>query len=107
MCSQPIVQAAHEARAIWRLAFRDSPEIASASANEPDWKLRVGSAFRRLKVNRFETVPNSRYFAVAGPNDRRDKSRAAATTRFGSATDVNRFPRTRTALTFFEPRTAP
>src|SRR6476659_3653219 len=107
MCSQPIVQAAHDDRATRRPALRLSPEIASTSAKVPAWKLRVGSALRRLKVNRFDTVPSSRYLAVAGPNDLRDSSFAAVTTRSGSATSVRCDPRTSTAFRFFEPSTAP
>ena len=49
----------------------------------PAWKFRVGRALSRLNVSRLATVPSSRYFAVAGPNDLRDRSRAAATTRPG------------------------
>src|SRR5919199_13354 len=79
MCSQPMVQAAQEFRATRRASFSVSPDRASASANRPCWKFRVGRACRRLKVSRLATAPSSRDLAVAGPNDRRDRSRAAAT----------------------------
>ena len=75
MCSQPMVQAAHDWRATRRAAFSASPDSAAASSNVPCWKFRVGSAARRLKVSRLATVPSSRYFAVAGPNERCDRSR--------------------------------
>src|SRR5207302_2029047 len=90
-----------------RAAARASPEIWSAPSNCPAVKLRVGSALSRLNVRRFDTVPSSRYLAVAGPNDLADRAFAAATTPAGSATGVRTEPRTPTALIFFDPRTAP
>src|SRR5919109_769471 len=80
MCSQPMVQAAQEFRATRRASLSASPESPSAPSNDPDWKLRVGMACSRLNVSRLATVPSSRYFAVAGANDFRDSSFAAATT---------------------------
>ena len=75
MCSQPMVQAAQERRATRRAAFSSSPDRAAAPSNVPCWKLRVGRAAKRLNVSRLATVPSSRYLAVAGPNDRCDRSR--------------------------------
>ena len=51
-----------------------SGERRSAPAKLDCWKLRVGSVPSRLNVSRLLTVPNSRYLAVAGPNDLRDSS---------------------------------
>ena len=108
MCSQPMVQAAQAARATRWASFSTSPEMASAPSNCPAWKFRVGSAFRRLNVSRLATVPSSRYFAVAGPKERADRSFAAATTPAGSATWRARACREPpTAFRFFDPRTAP
>ena len=72
MCSQPIVQAAHETRAIRRAGARSATLSRSAPSNRLAWKFRVGRASNRLKVNRLATVPSSRYFSVAGPNDKRE-----------------------------------
>jgi hypothetical protein len=62
--------------------------VCSASSAAPSkaaaWKLRVGRALMALKVSRLASVPSSRYFAVAGPNDRSRRSRAAARTAAGS-----------------------
>ena len=52
-------------------------------------------------------MPSSRYFAVAGPNDRARRSRAAASTARGSAGATFVAARTATALRFFAPSTAP
>ena len=93
MCSQPIVQAAQAVRVTRWASLSISPEIDSAPSNWPAWKFRVGSAFNRLKVRRFATVPSSRYFAVAGPKEREESSFAAAMTPAGSATGVRREPR--------------
>src|SRR5437763_16894940 len=98
MCSQPMVQAAHDWRATRRAALSDSPERLSASAKEPSWKLHVGRACRRLKVSRLAMVPSSRYLAVAGPKERFDRSRAAAAVPAGSASGVRCEPATTTAL---------
>ena len=56
-----------------------------ASANVAAWKLRVGSVAIALNASRLASVPSSRYFAVAGPNERSRRSRAAASTACGSA----------------------
>src|SRR3989442_974944 len=71
MCSQPMVQAAQEFRATRRAAFSSSPERLAAPSNGPCWKLRVGSAARRLKVKRLATVPSSRHFAFVDHQNRR------------------------------------
>src|SRR5262249_60682558 len=107
MCSHPMVQAAHEARATRRASLSPSPERASAPSKLPDWKLRVGRACSRLNVSRLATVPSSRYLAVAGPKERRDRSFAAALTTSGSATLTRREPATSTALSPLAPSTAP
>ena len=60
----------------WRSASR--ARGSAASSNVPLWKLRVGSAPKRLNVSRLVAVPSSRYFAVAGPNERFDRSRLSA-----------------------------
>ena len=85
MCSQPIVHAAHEARAIRRAGARSSAASRSAPSKWPDWKLRVGRASKRLKTSRLATVPSSRYFSVAGPNERAESRLASATVAAGSA----------------------
>ena len=67
MCSQPIEQDAHELRATPRSSC-------SSSAARPGRrrvaavKLRVGSVETALNASRLARVPNSRYFAVAGPS---------------------------------------
>ena len=85
MCSQPIVQDAQLSRATPRASARSSAARRGASANVAAWKLRVGSAASALNVSRLASVPSSRYFAVAGPNERARRSRAAASTAGGSA----------------------
>ena len=70
MCSQPIVHVTQLSRVFERVVLSSSGEMLAASSNVPLWKLRVGSAPKRLNVSRLVAVPSSRYFAVAGPNDR-------------------------------------
>ena len=41
------------------------------------WKLRLGSVLIALNASRLASVPSSRYLAVAGPNERARRSRAA------------------------------
>jgi hypothetical protein len=106
-CSQPMVQAAQEARWTFPPAARASPEIRSAPANSVSEKFRVGRARRRLRTRTLATVPSSRYLRVAGPKERAERSRAAATTPSGAATGTRPVPRTATAFTFFAARTAP
>ena len=86
-----------------RVADSCSGDRLAASSNVPLWKLRVGSALKRLNVSRFVAVPSSRYFAVAGPNDRFDRSRLSAVTSCGCAHSTRRVPRTAIALMFLEP----
>src|SRR5690349_24111972 len=73
MCSQPIVQDAQLLRATLRRPVT-SPAGCSARSAAPSkaaaWKLRVGRALIALNASRLASVPSSRYFAVAGPNDR-------------------------------------
>ena len=79
-----------------------------ASSNSAAWKLRVGSVEIALKERRFASVPSSRYFSVAGPNERARRSRAAFSTAAESASGA--LPpalRTATALIRFAPSTAP
>src|ERR687895_1017256 len=95
MCSQPIVQQAQLSRATWRLAASSSAASFGAPSNVEVEKLRVGRVESALKASRLASVPSSRYFAVAGPNERVRRSRAAASTALGSA-----------GATFVEARTA-
>ena len=80
MCSQPIVQEAQLCRATFRIAASSSAASAGAWSKVDAWKFRVGSVLIALKASRLASVPSSRYFAVAGPNDRARRSRAAAST---------------------------
>src|SRR6185437_2357479 len=119
MCSQPIVQDAQPERATRRISARPVGAVASlawlpcvaprrsAPSNVADWKLRVGSAEIALKVSRLARVPSSRYLAVAGPNDRSRRSRAAASTCVGSAALTLVAARTAIALRFLAPMPAP
>ena len=107
MCSQPIVHVTQLSRVLVRVAVSCSGERLTASSNVPLWKLRVGSALKRLNVSRFVAVPSSRYFAVAGPNDRFDRSRLSAVRSCGWAHSTRCFPRTAIALMFLAPSTAP
>ena len=70
--SQPIE---HDAQ-LSRTAARSSS--ASVVVSVP--KLRPGSAESALNVSRLASVPRSRYFAVAGPNERARRSLEAAST---------------------------
>ena len=85
MCSQPMVHATQLARVREWSTCSCSGEIFSAPSNVPLWKLRVGRVPRRLNVRRFAAVPSSRYFAVAGPNDRFDRSRLNSVSARGCA----------------------
>ena len=111
MCSQPIVQDAQLLRATRRIPSTASsgadPARRSAPSNSAAWKLRVGSVAIALNVSRLASVPSSRYFAVAGPNDRSLRSRAAASTRRGSAVVTFAAARTAIAFRFFAPMTVP
>src|ERR671923_2565189 len=80
MCSQPIAHEAQLSRATPRASARSSAESRGASANVAAWKLRVGSVAIALNASRFASVPSSRYLAVAGPDERARRSRAAAST---------------------------
>ena len=80
----------------------------AAPSNVPLWKLRVGSVPSRLKVSRFAAVPSSRYFAVAGPNDRFDSALLYSIELASDApTRSGWVPRTAIALMFLLPSTAP
>ena len=78
-----------------------------APSNVAAWKLRVGSVLIALNASRLASVPSSRYFAVAGPNDRSRRSRANASTSPGCAVATLVAARTAIALRFFAPMTAP
>ena len=107
MCSQPIEHEAQLSRATPRASARSSAARRGASENVEAWKLRVGSVAIALNASRLASVPSSRYFAVAGPNDRSRRSRAAASTAFGSAGATFVAGRTATAFRSFAPSTAP
>jgi hypothetical protein len=78
-----------------------------ASSKVPCWKLRVGKVPKRLNVSRFAPVPSSRYFAVAGPKDRFDRSRLNSVNSRGCAHSTRCVPRTAIALMFLLPSTGP
>ena len=80
---------------------------AAGPSNVAAWKLRVGSVLIALNASRLASVPSSRYFAVAGPNDRSRRSRANASTSPGCAVATLVAARTAIALRFFAPMTAP
>src|SRR6516165_5263050 len=103
MCSHPIEHDAHELRATWRSCATSSAPSDAAPSNLAAEKLRVGRAEIALKLSRLAIVPSSRYFAVAAPNERRRRSRAAPSTPAGSADRTFVPPRTITALHHFEP----
>src|SRR4051812_948898 len=107
MCSQPMGHDAQLSRAMPRASARSSAARRGASVNVDSWKLRVGSVEIALNARRFASVPSSRYFAVAGPNERDRRSRAASSTARGSADATFVAGRTATALSSFEPSTAP
>src|ERR1700722_1191961 len=107
MCSQPIVQLTQLSRVLERVVLNCSGERLAASSNEPLWKLRVGRAPKRLNVSILVAVPSSRYFAVAGPNDRFDRDLLIVVSASGCAHPVRSVPRSAIALTLFAPSTAP
>src|SRR5580704_13549908 len=107
MCSQPIVHDAQLCRATWRAAARSSAASCGAPSNVAAWKFLVGSVLMALKASRLASVPSSRYLAVAGPNDRARRSRAAASTASGSAGATFAEARTAMALSRLAPSTAP
>src|ERR1022692_1326248 len=107
MCSQPMVQEAQLLRVTLRNLDRSSAASFGAPANVADWKLRVGRVLMALKASRLASVPSSRYLAVAGPNERARRSRAAASTAGGSAEATLVAARTATALSRLAPMTAP
>ena len=87
-------------RVFARVVLSCSGERLSASSKVPLWKFRVGSAPKRLNVSRLVAVPSSRYFSVAGPNDRFDKSLLIAVSSRGCAHTGRCVPRTAIALMF-------
>ena len=103
MCSQPIEHDAQLLRATPRASARSSAASRGASANVAAWKLRVGSVAIALNASRLASVPSSRYLAVAGPNERARRSRAAARTAGGSAGATFVAARTATALMQLRP----
>ena len=107
MCSQPIVQDAQLLRATCRISARSSAASRGASAKVAAWKLRVGRVLMALKASRLASVPSSRYLAVAGPNDRSRRSRAAPSTASGCAEATLVAARTAMALIRLAPMTAP
>ena len=108
MCSQPMVQATQLARVRACVdAELARARACGASSNVPLWKFRVGSAPKRLNVSRFVAVPSSRYLAVAGPNERFDRSRLSSVSSRGWAQSQRCVPRTAIALMFLLPSTAP
>src|SRR6266705_6808697 len=107
MCSQPMVHEAQLLRVTLRSLDRSSAASFGAPVNVAAWKLRVGRVLMALKASRLASVPSSRYLAVAGPNDRARRSRAAASTAPGSAGATLAVARTAMALIRLAPRTAP
>ena len=83
MCSQPIVHDAQLLRATCRIPARSSAARSGAPLKVAAWKLRVGRVLMALKASRLASVPSSRYLAVAGPNERARRSRAALSTASG------------------------
>src|SRR5512140_3532870 len=102
MCSQPIVHDAQLLRATCR-----SAASWGAPANVAAWKFLVGRVLMALKASRLASVPSSRYLAVAGPNERARRSRAAPSTASGCAEATLVAARTATALIRLAPSTAP
>ncbi len=98
MCSQPMVQATQLARVRACATPNCSGDRRSACSKVPLWKLRVGSVPKRLNVSRLVAVPSSRYLAVAGPNERFDRSRLNAVSSPGYAHAVRCVPRTANRL---------
>src|SRR5258708_33305499 len=107
MCSQPIVHDAQLLRVTPRIVARSSAASCGAPANVAAWKLRVGRVLIALNASRLARGPSSRYFAVAGPNERARRSRAAASTACGSADATLAAARTAIALSRLAPITAP
>src|SRR5919202_1636630 len=107
MCSQPIEHEAQLSRAMPRASARSSAARRGASSNVAAWKLRVGSVAIALNASRLASVPSSRYFAVAGPNERVRRSRAASSTARGSCDGTLVAGLTATALSSLAPSTAP
>src|SRR4051812_47585723 len=107
MCSHPIEHEAQLSRAMPRASARSSAARRGASEKVAAWKLRVGSVAIALKARRLASVPSSRYFAVAGPNERVRRSRAASSTARGSCEGTFVAGLTAIALSSFAPSTAP
>jgi len=107
MCSQPIVHEAHEFFATPRSSASSSAASRGASVNVAAWKLRVGNELIALNASKLASVPSSRYFSVAAPNERCRRSFAAARTAAGSCGGTFVPARTATALMFLAPSTAP
>ena len=102
-----MVHAMQLLRVFERVALSSSGEMLAASANVPLWKFRVGSAPKRLNVSRLVAVPNSRYFAVAGPKDRFERDLLIVVNSAGFAHSARCVPRNAIALMFLDPSTAP
>ena len=107
MCSQPIVHDAQPFRATRRISPGSAAASRGASGKVAAWKFRVGRALMALKASRLASVPSSRYLAVAGPNERARRSRAALSTASGWAGATLVAARTAIALSRFAPITAP
>ena len=107
MCSQPIVHEAQLLRVTVRSCASSSAASCGAPSNVAVWKLRLGSVLIALNASRLASVPSSRYLAVAGPNERARRSRAAPSTACGSAEGTLAEARTATAFSRLAPSTAP
>src|SRR4029450_14028189 len=106
MCSQPIVQATQLARVRACATLIASGDRRAASSKVPLWKLRVGSVPKRLNVSRLVAVPSSRYLAVAGPNDRFERSRLKSVSSRGGAHSTRVVARSASALLLLLPSPA-
>src|SRR5690349_15217465 len=82
-CSHPIEHDAHELRATCFSSDTSLTSSAGAPSNVAAEKLRVGSVEIALNVSRLAIVPSSRYFAVAGPNERSRRFLDASRTPLG------------------------
>ena len=94
MCSQPIVQAAHDVRATRRAAFSSSPDRASAPSNVPC--LEVARRQGVEAVERQQVGDRAQLAVLLGRRAERARATgrcAAATTPAGSATGVRCVPR--------------
>ena len=85
MCSQPIVQDAQLLRRDLAACPATSDSGGCSARRARPRSSRPGScgwaaSLIALNASRLASVPSSRYFAVAGPNDRSRRSRAAAST---------------------------